>query len=94
MNKDSDALVSRIRGNEEIVEKSISSLEDLNVFNYTYSLLSEKLFKGEFDQVENKSDFLNGAFFAMQELSTLPDKVKEVRQMMEEASEDDGFIES
>ena len=87
MNRDSSSLWYRILGEFEKVEKSISLLEDVSVFNYVYSLVSGRLFTGQVE-VADKSSYLKGVYDAMEELSKLPDQVKEVERMRTETTDD------
>lgn len=80
MDKSLKANYDHIGAGLKKVETAIDTLVDFKVDQTIYALISERVFMGtdQYGAIDNKSDFLKGAFFAFKELSILPEMLTEI----------------
>lgn len=77
MKRDHSSIAERISGNGKAIEDSITILEAQSVLTYIYSVVSKKLFEGQLNSSE-RSEYLAGAWQAMEELSYLAEGIRQL----------------
>ena len=88
MNRESRLLADNLLQHLPEIDKALDVLAAHSVTTYALLVLQEILFdpnltKAKFGEVENKSDFLAGAFAVLQQMSSLPEALESIRKDIE-----------
>ena len=88
MNRESRILAENLLQHLPEVDKALDVLAAHNVTTYSLLLLQEGLFdptiaESKFGEVQNKSDFLAGAFAVLAQMSSLPEALESIRKELD-----------
>lgn len=88
MNRESTILAEHLLQHLPEIDKALDVLAAHNVNTYALQILQESLFdptlsKSKFGEVQNKSDFLAGAFAVLSQISSLPEALKNIRESID-----------
>lgn len=88
MNRESKLLAENLLQHLPEVDKALDVLAAHNVNTYALLVLQEILFdpsltRAKFGEIENKADFLAGAFAVVSQISSLPEALQSIRNELD-----------